>query len=366
MIFAGSNLWGSSSPVPLVSEGNVLGLPAAWRAINLCANGVAQMTPPRVLAADGVTPLDAPPIVTRPCAAMGAFDFWHSAVAHLNSTGNLVGILADPEPATGWPRQAIPVNSSFVHCYFDAAGFVRYTIGDLDLSAEEVVHVRLYTIPGDPWGIGAVTNFRRALGAKLDEQNLSAGTFKQGAVPSGIVKVHRPKVTKDQADEIQEQWITAHSSGGRVPAVLSEQFDFTPIAWSPEDAEFLASRQFSVAEIAFMFNLDPTDLAAAMGMSGALTYANTTQREVSRTVNTYGPICRRFGDAWSDLLPGGSFVQFVPEHLMLMTPLERAELQAVELTSGTLTKNEARAALNREPIAEPTPAPAPVPEVTTP
>lgn len=355
MIFAGSNLWGHSTPAPLVTEGNMLGLPGAWRSINLISHGVAQMTPPRVLSADGVTPIAAPPIVTRPCAAMGAFDFWASAVAHAVSRGNFVGILADPEPTTGWPRQAIPVNTSFVHVRYDADGFLRYSIGDLDLSADEVVHVRGYTIPGDPWGIGAVENFRRALGAKLDEQNLSAGTFKSGAVPSGIIKVNRPKVTTEQADEVQQQWITAHASAGRVPAVLSEMFDFTPISWSPEDAEFLASRQFSVAELAFMFNLDPTDLSASVGVSGALSYANTSQREVSRTVNTYAPWCRRFADAWSDLIPGGAFVKFVPEHLMVMTPIELATLHATEITSGTLTIDEARASLNREAITEAAP-----------
>src|SRR5688572_16312156 len=73
-----------------VTPDNVRGLPAAWRAVNLIANGVASMTPPRTYDADEITQVDSPPVVARPLATMTAFDFWHMAVAVAVMRGNFV------------------------------------------------------------------------------------------------------------------------------------------------------------------------------------------------------------------------------------------------------------------------------------
>lgn len=344
--------WGPS-PMPNVTESAVLGLPAAWRAVNLIANGVAAMAPPRVLRPDGVTDAgDTFPIVDRPNAMLTVTEFWHMAAAHALTTGNFVGILADPDPVTGFPRQAVPVNSRLVSCMYDRDGFPDYMIGGRHYSADEVVHVRALVSPGDPWGVGPVTAFRRALGGHLNQQLYSAETYRTGAVPPGVIKVAKPEISPEQAKDVQDQWIDAHGDGQRRPAVLPELFDFQPIAWSPEDAQFLEARQFSVAEAAFMFGLDPSDLSASVG-GPSLTYANISQRITHRVVEAYGPWVARFEDAWSDLVPGGNLVRFRRENL---THASRSDLfaeQAAGIAAGVLTVDEARAELNKPPIPAP-------------
>lgn len=346
-----SNAWGDVA-LPGVTETIVLGLSAAWRAVNLISNGVAAMAPPRMVAADGITPMPTPLVVARPNASMGITDFWHSAVAVAIMKGNFVGILADYDTA-GWPRQIVPVHPDLVKTYV-VDGYCYYSIGDHVYSADEVVHVRGYTVVGNPWGVGVVDNFRRSLGAQLDQQSLASATYKTGAVPSGVISVHRPEVTDEQATSVKAQWVEAHGSGQRAPAVLSEMFSFEAISWSPEDAQFLQSRQFSVAEIAFMFGLSPSDLDATVGGS-SITYQNIQDQFAHRVTETLGPWTARFEDAWSDIVPGGNLVRFNRSNLLHANERATFESNAIGISSGQITVDEARAMLNRSPISAPSP-----------
>ena len=72
-----------SAPLPFVTNEQVLGLPAAGRAVRLIANAVASMAPPRYLAADGITDLGPPPpVAARPNPTFGITEFWRMVVAH--------------------------------------------------------------------------------------------------------------------------------------------------------------------------------------------------------------------------------------------------------------------------------------------
>lgn len=349
--------WGDVA-LPNVTLPTLQGLPAAWRAMNLIANGVAAMAPLQHLQADGITPVALPaPVLRRPNSLMGSFDFWHSAVCHALSSGNFVALLADFD-SFGYARQLVPVHSSWVNCRLHD-GLPIYDIGDRTYGYDEVFHVRAFTVPGDPWGIGVVTNFRRALGAHLDQQNYAAATWQTGAVPSGILKQKRPNMSQGKIDEAKTAWIAEYGAGRRSVAVLNdEQWEFEPIAWTPEDAQFLESRQFSVAEMAFMFGLDPSDLAATIGGTSQ-TYANLTDRLATRVTEAYGPVLARFEDAACDIVPGGTIARFRRENL---THANRAALfaeQAAGIAAGILTRDEARAESNKPPLPAPEPPPPP-------
>lgn len=352
--------WGDTA-LPNVTENVLLGLPTANWCLGRIANGVAAMSPPRMIAGDGITELDAPLIAVRPNASLGVYEFFHAATACAVARGNYYGILADFDSA-GFARQVVPVHPDLVQVIVEA-GFVFYMIGDQTYTADEMLHVRGHTIVGSPVGIGVVEFFRRSIGQHLDQQSLVASTFSTGgaAIPSGIVKVAKPEITKDQADAVKEQFVTAHS-GQRSIAVLSEMYDFTAISWSPEDAQFLESRQFSVAEMALMFGFDPGDLSASVGGT-SITYANITDREAARQIDVYGPWIARFEDQWSDLVPGGNLIRFRRESFKHANRKALFEEQAIGIAAGVLTVDEARAENNKAPLPKPkliAPPPAPV------
>lgn len=335
---------------------SVLGLPAANRAVKLIAGAVAQMTPPRVLASDEITEVvPTPQVVSRPNASMGAFDFWESLLVGLLTRGNYVALPADFD-AFGYARQVIPINVDFVNVFLDGDGFWVYDIGGQTYRADEVLHIRYTTLPGSPWGLSPVSNFRQALSRQLTEQDYAANALATGSVPSAVIQLDVPKVDATVAATVQANWITAHGTGQRKPAVIPKSMSITPLSYSPQDMEFLASRQFSVAEMALMFNLDPSDLGAALHQGGgAITYANVSQRVVSRIVDTYTPLMRKIEDAFSDLVPGGNFVRMRPERLLTSTPLERYAVFAAGKAAGAFTDEEIRKEEGKPPIEKPDP-----------
>lgn len=352
------NGWGDTETMPYVSDAQLLGLPAAWACVLKIASAVASMAPPRVVQPDEVTEaLGSFPIVSRPNALWGVFDFWQGATAHLLTSGNLVALLADFDPGTGFARQAVPVPTSMVDGHYTDDGFPEYRIGDQTYGPDDLIHVRYLGVPGQLMGVGPVAALRRSIGGQLNQQSMASETYRSGAVPTGVMKVHKPEITKDQADFIDEQWLGAHGNGQRKPAILPELYDFEPIAWSPEDAQFIQAQQFSAAQMAWIFGMVPSDLEASAGGS-ALTYANLTQRLASRLVEGYGPWIRKLEDGWTDAVPGGNLVRFQRGRFLHASRSDLVTELAAAVAAGLMTADEGRTELGLPPL----PADAPPPE----
>lgn len=346
----GQRSFGSMLP-PHVSDAMVLGLPAANRAVNLIANGVASMAPLRVFDADGTTPiLPTPNIAARPNATMSTFTFWHSAVITALMRGNFVGLYADFDPTTGFPRQVVPLPPQLVLARYNGDGFLEYNFLGQTYTQLDLVHVPGLVLPGSPWGVGIVENFRRSLGAALEMQFMAADVYHRGAVPTGTLEVPISNPDATTISDTKQQWIDG-IGGQRVPAVIPQGWKFTPISWSPEDAQFLQSREFAVAEMAFMAGLDPTDLSASLaGGSTNMVYSNVEQREIARVTEAYGPWALRFEQAWSDLLPGAQTTRFDADRLMRMDAKTRADVDSLNIDSGVTLVDEAREAAGKPPL----------------
>lgn len=347
--------WPSSfgpTVAPVVSDLQVMGLPAAWRAINLVANGLAMMAPLDVYEDDEllVKVAPRPSIADRPNVTMTSHEFWFQAAAVALCRGQYIALHADFDPSTGYPNQVVPVPIGFAHPYYDTAGYTVYEIAGELYSSEQVTHVRWLQLPGSPRGIGPVEIHRRALGSSLEMQHLKADTYARGSVPSGIIEVPIPNPDKTQMEDVQTQWIDNHGMQHR-PAVLPQDWKFIPLTFSPVDAQFLEAMQYGVAETAFIFGLDPTDLNASLsGGSASITYANIEQRQIARTTDAYGPWMNRFEQAWADLLPGRQVTRFDPNRLMRTDALTTARVHALNIDTGVETDDEARAMAGRPPL----------------
>lgn len=353
-IYPGVSQWGAID-LPNPSAATVKGLPAANRAVSLISNAVAQMAPMEMWTPDGFVSDITPNILARPNSVYTCFDFFQMVIEMAVMHGNFIGLLADWD-ATGYPQQIVPVPHGFALAYFDGAGYLVYAIGGETYSAEEVVHVRVNATPNQPMGTGVVTQFRRSLGQALDQQNFTADTYRSGSVPTGVINLDKDEVDVEQAEAVTTQWIANHA-GGRAPAVLPNTMKFSPISWSPEDMQFLEARDFTVGEIAHMFNLDPTDLGAARPGSSE-TYANIEQRQAQRIVDTYAPWMLRLEQTWADLIPGGNVAKLCPDNLLRTDSKTRSEVQQLMIGNETLTVDEARATYGKKPLPKPKTPPA--------
>lgn len=363
-VFPGGSQYGPFE-LPTLSTQVVQGLPAADFALHMVSNAVASMTPLQAWTPDGYIADTTPNILKRPNANYGVFDFFEMATRSVVMHGNFLGLHCDFDDQ-GFPNQMHPIPKGMWFAYVDGAGYQVYSILGEAYSREEVFHVRINNTEGFPMGIGVVEKFRRSLGAALDEQNLVADTYTTGKTPSGIVTLtDMPEVDPAQAQTVQDSWVAARAAGGRAPAILPATMKFEQLQWSPLDAQFLESRQWTVGSIAHMFGVQPEDLGAQMGAT-SMTYANIEQRGQERLTVSIMPYARRFEDEFTDwCLPGGNSAKCVPANLLRSDSRTIAEVEQLEIGNETLTPAEARKRRGLKPIPAPKPAPVAVPDGAT-
>jgi HK97 family phage portal protein len=323
------------------TEHTVTGVPAAWKCFGFIANAAASCAPPIEYDAQGHRVETLSNVVERPWAFLTAHEYWVQAMTAALLFGNFIGLNIDVDPTTGFPRQVMPVHPNDVYMMFIDGMPVYYYAGEA-FGWDEVTHVRGHTSPGQLWGVGVIAAFREAWSRIMNVDDYGAGTFASAAENSVIIQVDRPELTEQQANAIQRAWVDRHGSGVRRPAVLPKSMNVQPLSFSPADAQFLETRQLSIAEIAFMFLLDPTDLTTSVGAGGTLTYANREQREIDRLTHAVGPWLRRFEQAWGDLLPGRRSMVFNVERLLRTDTLTRLQATEIALRTGTFTLNDAR------------------------
>lgn len=333
-----TSLLGQTINPVYVSSESVGGMPAIGRGVDMVSNAVAAMMSGADVQDHEGEHLPVPSVVGRPNMLYGTYDFWKMVTSSCMMRGNFIGILADYDDM-GYARQIVPVHPDAV-TMDTTTGIPIYQVHDTFYRYDEVVHIRSNAPTGGLWGLGIVERYRAWLEGALYEQEYGANTFKNGGVPSGVIKLETKKLDKDTAEAVQDSWLSAHGGSVRKPAVIGSMMDFTPIGWSAKDTEWIEGRKLSIAESALVCGLDPSDLSAAVGNT-ALTYANLTQRTLSRISDSYAPWLYLVEQAWTDLLPYGT-VKGNPEALLRTSTAERYNLHKVAIEAGFMSIEEVR------------------------
>lgn len=122
----------------------------------------------------------------------------------------------------------------------------------------EMFHIPARNWPGQIAGISPLEAARRVIGTGLSAQEFAERYFGQGLHTAGIVEVPGD-VTPEQARELKEDFQRKHSGLRRshMPAVLTGGASWKAQSVTPEQAQFLESRKFSVAEIARWYRVPP-------------------------------------------------------------------------------------------------------------
>jgi HK97 family phage portal protein len=129
------------------------------------------------------------------------------------------------------------------------------------LPAERVLH-----IPGLGFngiiGYSPITMCREAIGLAMATEEFGEKFFGNGAKPGGAFK--HPGTLGDKAYErLQKDLHERHEglSNAERTMILEEGMEYQAIGIPPEDAQFLATREFQLAEIARIFNIPPHMIA---------------------------------------------------------------------------------------------------------
>ena len=219
------------------------------------------------------------------------------------------------------------------------------------LDASDVLHFKTITDDGIN-GISPIDQCAKALNWSLSLEEFGATFFSNGAKPSSILQTDR--ALSDTA--LQRLKTSFNNNYGKLKnsnstIVLEEGLTFKPISISPEQAQFLASRTFSIEEVARIFRVGPHLLMDLTKSS----FNNIEMQSQEFVTYTLMPYITRIEQEMNLKLfrtneLGKTFVEFNVNGLLRGDVKSRTESYKTAITNGYMSINEVRQKENMNSI----------------
>lgn len=342
-----------------VDVGRALGLSTAWGCVSLIA-GTGGSLPANVYRPGGTIQLvDNSHWLQRiihdsPNADQTALDFWEFMFASIELQGHAYSeiLRRDDGSIIGLD---VPVAPDAMNVERRGDGSYRYEwwrYGERHTADQN----RMFHVRGPLGGMSTLATCRQVFGTALATERAAGATFKNGARPSGTVEV-KQMLQPDKRKELEgalENRFTGAVNAGR-PMVLDNGASWKAISLTPDDAQMLESRRFSVEEICRIFGVPPhmvghTENSTSWG-------TGLEQQTIGFVMFTLRKRLKRFEQAVMKQLlsprdiAAGISVQFNIEGLLRGDSKSRGEFYATGLQNGWRTINEVRALENLPPVS---------------
>jgi HK97 family phage portal protein len=308
-----------------------------WYVCRLDSNNIAKRIP------------TTPAVIRKPCVDMPLFDWKWMVVNTLALRGNSYHLVTGRDN-TGMPTGLMPIHPDFVFLerrtnvleWYDPI----YRVVGERVPREDIIHIRRFTLAGEPYGLSPIRQAARAIGITLAAEEYGHRYFRDSANPSSILKTDQ-SLPPEEVEEVQAQWMASH--GGRhYPAVLSGGFDWKPISISPDESQFLQTRQYQISDIARLYGVPPH----LIGDQEKATSWGTGIESMNLGFHTYTLMgwTTCIENAISDFLPRGQFVRFDPSALLRGDFKTQVEAINLARQASLLSANEGRAKFDMGPI----------------
>lgn len=285
--------------------------------------------------------VDRPPVLVRPYSEISRIDWFVQATISLALRGNFYGNIIERDSRL-FPAQIQPQHPDHVRVRRDKDGLPEYTFNGKLVPLDDVFHMRYISVPGALVGINPIESLRISFGLAHATDTYGAAFFQNSAHPSGIIKVPGD-LDEDETLVMAQAWNQAHQgvNAAHLPAVLTGGAEWQQISIAPDDAQFIASRQFSQYEMAMIFGIPPHWIGV-QDRSPTATGIEDQQRMFNNiTLNGY---LRRFEEAFSDKLvtPSGQYAEFNLDDRLKGDALQRYQTYTLARNASILTPDEIR------------------------
>lgn len=249
----------------VVTPQTALQFMAVYGAINTISTDVAKL-PRRVMKRSrngGAVPYSKHPVrrlLVKPNDESNGFRYWQASMGRCLGWGNDYSeIIRDGD---GTPRKLWPLHPGHIKPKRTSSKTLYYEDQNTGKrwDPENILHIAGLGFDGIS-GYSPIMMGRQAIGAGIGAEQFGATFFGNGAVPQGLLKTAK-RLTEAAARRLRESFGLVHggSANANRLAVLEEGLEWQNTQVAPEAAQFLATRQFSVLEIARMFNIPPHKL----------------------------------------------------------------------------------------------------------
>lgn len=241
----------------------------------------------------------------------------------------------------GDPSQWRILNPDQVIVTWDKRGERVYTINGVVWDSAWMNHVANFMLPNGLKGSGVVEYCRNALGLGVALDEVAGTFFKNGVMASGVISVDQP-LSPDEARAAALQFQQNHSGTKRahLPVIMGGGAKFQQMSLSPDDAQFLQSRQFSDGQIATLLGIPPH----LLGIMDRTTSWGTGIEVQGRGFVDYTlrPYIQRLQTLFSSWLPDGTSAELMTDALTRADTATRFSNYHWMLTDGWANKDYVR------------------------
>ena len=273
LMFPGAFQWLSAGDPTasgeLINDSTAMQIVAVYSCVRIIAESIASL-PMKLYERTGngkIEAVDDPLyalLTVSPNPEMTAFSFWETYTGSLALTGNAYAELQRDD--AGNCIALWPLNPRLTAPFRLPGNTLAYRTSDgmpngahRIIASPDMLHVPLL---GDGiLGMSPVAQARQALGLSRAAEKFGARFFGNGSRPGGIL-AGPDDLSELQVAQAKASWEASHgsSNSGKV-AVMPGSWTYSAVGLSPEEGQFLQTRQFSREEVASLFRV-PVHLLA--------------------------------------------------------------------------------------------------------
>ena len=279
----------------------------------------------------------------QPNSYQNKITFYEKIIMDMLSDGNsYVKIVRN---GAGRVIELLPINYSDVEIYTleNKLYYSDEKTGET-YDSENILHFKMITGPDGIKGLSPIEQCKNAIGWGMDVQEYSSTFFKNGGKLSGILESDRA-LSEQAIDRLRNSFNSNYGtlSGSNQTAVLEEGLKYKSISVTPDQAQFLASRQFSVEEVARIFGIPP-HLLRDLSKSSFNNIEMQSQEFVSYSLMPY--ITKIELEMSLKLFRknviGREYIKFNVNGLLRGNVKDRADYYKTAITNGWMSVNEVR------------------------
>lgn len=216
-----------------------------------------------------------------------------------------------------------------------------------NVPSRKMIHTRTLSLDGH-LGRAPIEVAAESMGVAIQQQKFAATFFKHGSKSDGVLEY--PGTLDKKAKESLRTTIQAQRTKGGV-LLLEYGLMYKPISIPPEQAQFLASRQFSVQEIARWYDVPPhmlKDLERA-------TFSNIEHQSIEFVTNNVRPRARLYEQEFNYKLLFDDpkiFTKYNLNALLRADIKARADFYVKMVQNGIMNRDEIRELENLNKIPD--------------
>ena len=348
---------GSSSGIS-VSKSSALTFTAVWSAVRLLSESISILpinVYEREKNGDKSLAINNPSynlVHNEPNNYMSSVTFFEKIMMDLCLSGNsFVRIVRN---GRGTPEALLPLNAQDVKVKMsDGQIFYHNNNSNNIYDDYDVLHFKGVSQDGI-LGLSPITQNANAIGWGMALEDYGNKYFTNSAKLSGVLETDRA-LSEQAIERLKNSFSNTYNQlkNAQSTAILEEGLSFKPITISPEQSQFLASRVFSITEVARMFNI-PTFMLQEHSKSSFNNIESLSQSYVTYTLMPY---IRRMESEMNRKLfktneKGRVFVEWNVNGLLRGNIKDRTDSYKTALTNGYMTINEVRRKENMNSIVE--------------